>query len=163
MAENTIDIAAVKKLAGMIGSKDSETVRAGNRELWQMVRRVGRPGNDQQKKDFVDEVLKLIGKDQPTAVRREAVWMLSELAGDEVVDPVAALLADSNLGEDVRMVLQRLPGAKSLEALKAGLAAAPENFKVNIAESLRTRGVTVPGLPDQKLTPCRPTKVMPNE
>ncbi|MBI4578542.1 MAG: hypothetical protein HY718_02500 [Planctomycetes bacterium] len=43
----------------------------------------------------------------------------------------------------------------------AGLEAAPEEIKINIAETLRARGVDVPGLPDEKLKPCRQTKVTP--
>jgi hypothetical protein len=61
------------------------------------------------------------------------------------------------------MVLQRLPGRKSLQALEAGLKAAPEDFKINIAQSLRARGQTVPGLPCQKMSPTRETSVKPVE
>ena len=57
------------------------------------------------------------------------------------------------------MVLQRIPGEKSLAALKAGLESAPADFKINIAESLRARGMEVPGLPSEKLRPVKATKV----
>jgi hypothetical protein len=57
--------------------------------------------------------------------------------------------------------LQRIPGDKSLAALKAGLAAAPDDFKPNIAQSLRQRGEEVPGIPCAKLVPSRKTNVKP--
>lgn len=161
MANSQIDVASVKTLAGMITHPDPETARSGKRELWRMARHVGRPGNDEQQQAMVRELLPLLAQDQPVAVRREAAWMVSELAGDEAVAPVAAMLNEPDLREDARMVLQRLPGNASLEALKAGLAAAPDDFKINIAESLRARGVEVPGLPDEKLKPTRQTSMTP--
>jgi len=39
---------------------------------------------------------------------------VSELADDEAVPPVAAMLGDPQLQEDARMVLERLPGKESL-------------------------------------------------
>ncbi|MBI4580703.1 MAG: HEAT repeat domain-containing protein, partial [Planctomycetes bacterium] len=138
-------------LAKKLANADPETAQTGKRVLWQVVHTVGGPGNDRRKGRTVEELLKLLDKSQPTVVKREAIWALSELAGDEAVDPVAALLADEDLREDARMVLQRLPGDKSLAAHKAGLEAAPEEFYINIAESLRARGVDVHGLPDEKL------------
>ena len=158
MANNEKTIA---ELAEMMADKDLETARTGKRKLWQRIRNAGQPGKDQQRQAAVDELLKLSGKDQPAPVRREVIWMLSEIGGDECVDAVAAMLADADLREDARMVLQRLPGDKSLEALKAGMTAAPAESKPNIAESLRARGVEVADIPDEKLKPCRETKVTP--
>jgi hypothetical protein len=99
-----------------------------------------------------------LAKDGPSA-RRELLWMLSEIGGDESVEPIAALLADTELRDDARMALQRIPGDKSLAALEGGLAAAPNDFKINIAQSLRSRGVTVPGHSCQKMVPTKQTSV----
>jgi len=71
------------------------------------------------------------------------------------------LLSNSELREDARMVLQRIPGRRSLAALRAGLKAAPKDFKINIAQSLRQRGVRVRGLPCVKLVPTKKTNVKP--
>ena len=156
-----VGAAAVKPLAGAMADADFEVARAARRALWNLVRYVGRPGADDEKKATVTELIPLLGDRQPVAVRREAAWMLSELAGDEAVEPVAALLSDKELREDSRMVLERLPGEKSLAALKAGLAAAPEDFKPNVATSLRARGVEVPGVPSKKMAATRQTTVKP--
>jgi hypothetical protein len=93
------------------------------------------------------------------AVRREALWMLSEIAGDEAVGPTAALLADQELREDARMVLDRIPGPASLAALRDALNRASDDFRYNLAQSLRHRGVGVPDVPERKLVPVRPTSV----
>jgi hypothetical protein len=45
--------------------------------------------------------------------------------------------------------------------LQEGLEVAPDDYKVNMAQSLRARGVDVPGLPCQKLVPTKQTKVTP--
>jgi hypothetical protein len=161
MTDEKLDTTSIRKWAGMIADKDAETARTGKRQLWEAVRHVGRPGNEQEQQAVLQELLKLTGKDQPVAVRREVIWAISELGGNDAVDAIAVLLADIELREDARMVLQRIPGKKSLEALKTGLSAAPADFKPNVAESLRACGVQVPDVPDDKLKPCRETKVKP--
>jgi ethanolamine utilization microcompartment shell protein EutL len=111
----------------------------------------------------VKEFAGLVAGESPAEVRREAMWMLSELSGGgaEEVAAVAALLASAELREDARMVLQRIPGEASLGALKAALASAPEDFKPAVAGALRARGVEVQGYPDQKLVPTKSTAVKP--
>ena len=99
--------------------------------------------------------------DQPVAVRREMLWMLSECAGDEAVEAAAGLLGNQELREYARMTLERIPGDQSLAALRNAMKTVPVGFKPNIAQSLRKRGVEVPGLPCQKLVPIKQTKVKP--
>ncbi len=150
---------AVKPLAEVMANGNLEVARAAKHALWKIVRHVGRPGADAEKKPVLAELIALCGDDQPTAVRREVLWMLSEISGDESIDTVAGLLSNDELREDARMTLQRIPGDKSLAALQAGLAAAPTDFKLNIVQSLRQRGVKVPGAPCRKLVPTKKTKV----
>jgi len=87
--------------------------------------------------------------------------MLSEIAGDEAVIVISPLLADPEVREDARMVLQRLPGEKSLAALQAALASVPDDYKPNVAVSLRQRGAQVAGYPSAKLVPTKATNVTP--
>ncbi len=152
---------ALRPLAALLTDDEIEVTRAAKRALWQIVRQSGRPGADAERKAVVQELLPLLEANQPSLIRREVLWMISEIAGDEAVAPVAAILSDAELRDDARMVLQRLPGDASLQALKQGLAAAPEPCKYNIAVSLRARGVNVKGYPSQKLTPTKQTNVRP--
>lgn len=152
---------AVKPLAKVIIEGELEVSRAAMRAIWQIVRHAGRPGATGETKAVVAELDGLLGGDQPKGLRREVLWMVSEIGGDESVDPVAALLSDEDLREDARMVLDRIPGTKSLDALKAALLAVPDDFKINIAQSLRHRGVEVSGHACRKLVPTRKTGLKP--
>ena len=152
---------AVKPLAKVMADKDIEVMRAGKRALWKIVRHAGRPRARDEKKAVITELIGLLGDDQPTSVRREVLWMLSEICGRTSIKPIAALLSNKELREDARMVLQRIPGKQSIAALKKGLKAAPKDFKLNIAQSLRKRGVKVRGLACVKLVPTKKTNVKP--
>jgi HEAT repeat protein len=149
---------AVKPLASLLNEEEIEVVRAAKRALWHIVRRAGRPGAGTEAKAVVDELIPLLSTGS-TNVRQEALWMLSEIGGDEAVDPMAALLSDPELREDARCTLQRIPGKKATNALKKVLASGPEEFKTAIAQSLRARGEKVEGYPSKKLTPTRQTSV----
>lgn len=152
---------AVKPLARVMTNKDLEVARAAKRGLWQVVRYVGRPGAANKKRIVIDRLIELLGDDQPLPVRREVLWMLSEIGNRKSIKPIAALLSDKDLREDARMVLQRIPLKAAVGALRAGLKAAPDDFKLNIAQSLRQRGVNVDGLDCVKLVPTKKTNVKP--
>lgn len=147
---------AVKPLAQVaLTSPEMEVARAAKRALWKIVRQAGRPGADKERKAVEAELIPLLTAGEPN-VRREFVWMLSEIGGDPAVKPLAALLADKDLREDARAALQRIPGRPSLAALKSALETAPVDYRPAIAVSLRVRGVKVKEYPDQKLVPTRP-------
>ncbi len=152
---------AVKPLARVMTNREPEVARAAKRGLWKIVRHVGRPGAANMKRAVTAKLVELLSDDQPVPVRREVLWMLSEIGNRNAVKPIAALLSDKDLREDARMVLQRIPNKASLAALQAALKAAPDDFKLNIAQSLRQRGVKVPGLDCVKLIPTKETNVKP--
>lgn len=154
-----IGAATVKPLAGLMAEKELEVARAAKRGLWRIVRHAGRPGADDEKHAVVAELIFLLGDHQPVPIRREVLWMLSEVGGDESVSPIAAVLPNKNLREDARMALERIPGKKPIAALKTALKTAPEDFKLNLAQSLRARGVRVGSLSCVKLVPTKRTNV----
>lgn len=161
LAAGKVGAPAVKPLAKVMTDNDLEVARAAKRGLWKIVRHAGRPRARDEKKTVTAELIPLLGDDQPTAVRREVLWMLSEIGDAKSIEPIAALLSNKQLREDARMVLQRIGNKRAIAALKAGLKAAPKNFKLNIAQSLRQRGVKVRGLPCVKLVPTKKTNVKP--
>jgi len=152
---------AVKPLATVMADDAPEIARAAKRGLWKVVRHGGRPGADAERKAVTAELIPLLADGQSGPVRREVVWMLSEIGGDESIGPIASILSNNALREDARMALERIPGAASIEALEAALDAASDDFKPNIAQSLRQRGVAVPGLSCAKLAPTKQTDVKP--
>ncbi|MBN1421465.1 MAG: hypothetical protein JXP34_22010 [Planctomycetes bacterium] len=162
LGAGAIGAPAVASLAQVMADGELEVARAAKNALWKIVHTAGRPGApERQKQGVVRRLIALLEPAHADAVRREVLWMLSEIAGDEAVEPIAALISDKTLREDARMVLDRIPGDASLAALKAALDKVPEAFKINIAQSLRHRGVVVAGLPCQKLVPTKKTYVVP--
>lgn len=149
----------VKPLMAAMLSTDLDASRTALRALRRIVSEAGRPDADDDRAAVIRALAPYITKDKPPALRREALWLLADLAGDESVDAVAALLAEADFREDARMALDHIPGEKSLAALKAALAAAPEDFRPNLAASLRRRGATVDGYPSKRLVPEKATKV----
>lgn len=151
---------AVKPLAEVMGEPAFEIARSARRALWKIARHAGRPGAGKERKAVVAELIPLLSTDH-TPTRREVLWMLSEIGGDDAVPAVAALLTHPELREDARAALERIPGGKSLAALKSALKTAPEDYRPAIAVSLRARGVTVKDYPSQKLVPTKKTDIKP--
>ncbi len=153
--------AAVRPLAEVMTDSDAEVARAATRALWQLARHAGRPGAAKEKRAVEKELIGLLSDQTPISVRREVLWMLSEIGGRDSVKPVAGLMKSDELREDARMALERIPAKSAVAALKAGFEAAPEDFKPNVAQSLRRRGQEVTGYPSQKLAPKKKTDLKP--
>lgn len=145
---------AVQPLAAVMMDPNFEVARSARRAIWVIVRHAGRPGAEAQRQAVQVALLPLL-KDQPVPVRREVLWMLSEIGDVEAILPMAALLTDAELREDARCALTRLPQPQATTALETALKTAPEEFRFALAESLRARGVTVTDYPSQKLKPTR--------
>ena len=152
---------AVNPLAKVMTDDDLEVSRAAKRALWKIVRHTGRPGANRERRAVETELTGLLGRGKPVAVRREVLWMLSEIGARISIKPIAGLMMNKDLREDARMVLERIPGKRAVTTLKATFEKAPENFKPNIAQSLRKRGEEVAGYPCQKLVPTKKTDVKP--
>jgi len=152
--------AGVKPLADVMSDPGFEVARAAKRAVWIIVRHASRPGADGKRKAVQAALVSLLN-DQAALVRKEVLWMLSEIGDAEVVAPMAALLADPELREDARCALMRLPGPQVTEALNKAFQAAPEEFEFALAESLRQRGQTVDGYPSRKLVPVKQTSLSP--
>ena len=156
---------ALGPLAALVTAADDiEVGRAAKRAMWKIARTVGAPGVTGEKKAAEKALIDLFADDQPAAVRREVIWMLSEIGSDKTVEALREmpnLIDDEQVREDARCAVERIPGEVSLQALKDALKEAPDDYKANIAQSLRARGVKVPGLPCQKLVPTKQTQVKP--
>jgi len=146
---------AVAPLAEAMSSESPEVARAASRALWNLVHAQGAPGAEHQRQTGA-KLVSLLGPETATEVRREILWMVSELCDtNQAVRSVAAVLEDPTLKEDARTVLERLPGKPAVAALKAGFVSADRDFKYALAASLRKRGARVKGYPSQRLLPTR--------
>jgi HEAT repeat protein len=149
---------AVQPLAGVMTDPEFELARSAKRAMWVIVRHAGRPGAEAERKAVQAALLPLL-KDQPVPIRREGLWMLSEIGDAEAITPMAALLTDAEVREDARCALTRLPNPEATKAIETAFKTAPEDFKSALAESLRARGVAVAGYPSQKLKPTKETSL----
>lgn len=163
LAADEVGASAIGPLAELVTHEDLEVARAAKRGMWHIVRQAGRPGADEERKAVAAELIKILENQPSPAVIREVLWMLSEIGGDEAATAIAPFLDKPDSREDARMVLERIPGEKSLAALKEGLEKAPEAYKAPIAQSLRNRGVSISKYPSAKLVPSKPTQVKPIE
>ena len=156
----TVGVPAIKPLATAMLDPDFEVARSAKRAVWIIVRHAGRPGAEAERK-AAQAVLILLLQGQPAPVRKEALWMLSEIGDTKAVEPMAVLLTDADVREDARCALTRLPFPAAIRALEQALKAASEDFKPPVAESLRMRGVAVADHPTQKLSPTKRTSLAP--
>ena len=160
-AAGQVGAPAIAPLAGIAMEGEFEIARAANRAMQNVVYHAGRPGAAEEAAAVAAELIALISDEPPMQFRRDVLWMTWQIAGAEAVDPVAALLQHEQLREDAVMCLEGLPVDEAVEALKAGLEAAPDDFKPAVAHALRKRGVEVPDVPDLRLVPTRETDVVP--
>lgn len=154
-------IAPLAKIACDPHPEKFEIARAANRAMQNIVYHAGRPGASEEATAVSAELIKLVGAEPPLQFRRDVMWMIWQIAGPEAVGPVAALLGNAELRDDARMCLEGLPADAAVAALRAGLNAAPDDFKPAMAHSLRKRGVEVSGVPDLRLVPTKETSVTP--
>lgn len=153
---------ALIPLAILAAEAELEIARAARRGMWQIVHTAGAPGAEDSRPAVIKELLELLGGNRPASVRRDILWMISELGcGKCAAAPVAAFLQDEQLREDARCSLERMPGEESVAALQAALETVPREFQLAIAHSLRVRGVEVSleKYPCQKLVPTKKTAV----
>jgi HEAT repeat protein len=122
------------------------------------VRHAGRPKADDERSAVADKLIPLLNAGE-SKIRREFIWMLSEIGGDSAVAPLGKLLDDKELREDARAALQRIPGNLAVRPLKLALKSGPEDYRPAIAVSLRARGEKVSGYPSEKLVPTKKTGV----
>jgi len=154
----TMGAPAVQPLEAVMVDQDFEIAQAARRALYRIVRHAGRPGAKTEAKAVVAELIPML-RSAHALVRRDAAWMLSEIAGNEAIGPMSALLSDPEVREDVRCALMRFPGNRATSAFKTAFAAAPEEFKTALADTLRERGIKVQGYPSQNIVPSRKTEV----
>ena len=163
-AAGKVGAQALKPLAGVAKDGELEVARAANRAMWQIVRYTGRPGADDERKATVAALIEVFTDEElPVQLRRDVVWMLSEIITNDEFNPAdaAEMFKNAEFRDDMRMALQRIPGDNAIAALKAALEIVPDDFKPAIACSLRARGVEVPNVPCVKLKPTKQTKVKP--
>lgn len=151
----------VKPLAETIEKANFEVARMAKRCLWKIVRYSGKPGNDQTRKAVCEELTDILQdkKSMSVNLKREIIWMLSEVGDDNSIPVISEFLKDRDLRDDARCALQRIPSDKALEAIKKAFQDSNDEFKFALADSLRARGFEIKDPPSRKLIPTKQTNV----
>lgn len=112
---------ALRSLAQLAVEGELEVGRAAKRAIWQIVRTSGAlKFTDDRRRNVIKELVALLDNGQPVELRREVLWMLSEIGSDPgEIKAIAALLGNPDLREDARCALERIPGAKEKSAVSA--------------------------------------------
>lgn len=154
---------AVRPLAFEMGRQSFEISRRAKRALYKVVRHAARPGAEPEAAAVQTKLFGVLHNrlPLPVPVRREMVWLLSEIGAASAVPGIAELLTDKELKEDARCALTRMPFPEAVAALKKALETADETFRFALAHSLRARGEKVEGYPSRKLVPTAQTTVVP--
>ncbi|MGC8744348.1 MAG: HEAT repeat domain-containing protein [Verrucomicrobiia bacterium] len=151
--------AAVQPLVNTMEDKNFEIARSAKRALWKMVRYSGKPGADSNREKICDQLFKALELKLSVQTKRELLWMLSEIGGDDAVSQISKYFNNNDLKEDARCCVERIPSEKAISALQTAFKKADEEFKYALAESLRARGVKIEGYQSKKLIPTRQTNI----
>ncbi len=138
--------AAVRPLAQLLAADDFELARRARRALYVIVRNATRPGTGRAATAVEMELGAALQDCTATSTRRQLLWMLSEIGHDRSIPIVAHFLTDTELREDARCVLIRIPGKRAVAALRAALPNATEGFKPALIDALRKRSAEATGV-----------------
>jgi len=127
---------AVVPLGRLVAGEDKGVAKAASEALNTIAHYASRPGADGERKAVSKELMKLLGRKRPQAVRVKALELLGLTGDDECVLRIARLLGDEKLREDARRALERIPGKASVKVLIEVLGKVPEDFRPAIIHSL---------------------------
>ncbi len=153
--------AAVPSVVELMHDEDMEVARAAKRALEKIAREAGSPGSRRERFAVSRRLVEALERIKDTTVKQDVLWTLSEVAGLRAVEPVAGLLGSEDCREDARMVIERIGGPRAKAALRKAYREADDDFKGNLAQSMRALGMKVRGPKCSKLTPVKKTEVRP--
>jgi hypothetical protein len=154
---------AIPRLVALWGDADAglEVQRAARNAVFQIVRFSSRPETGKSRIRVTMELNRLVEANGPAQIRRELLWLLSEIAGDESLPALSRLLAQTAVREEACMALERIPGKRSLKILESSLRQSPVDFKPVLAAALARRGHKPSGVDSPRLAPRAQTKDQP--
>ncbi len=104
---------AVVPLGDLCASEDQGVAKAARGALQEVALYAGRPGAEDEARAVSERLLLLTDASRPRSVRAHALHLLGFVADKRSTAPIARLLGDPEVGEEARMALERIPGARS--------------------------------------------------
>jgi HEAT repeat protein len=103
---------AVVPLGDLAASEDKGVAKAAQGALQEIAFYAGRPDAQDEARAVAEQLLLLTAPSRPRAVRANALHLLGFVADKPLALAIARLSQDPEVGEDARMALQRIPGAR---------------------------------------------------
>ncbi|MBM3735317.1 MAG: hypothetical protein FJW39_05960 [Acidobacteria bacterium] len=133
------DPASIVQLSRMAGGAQPGPAKAAREALTTMVHGVGKDPSQPRHAQVVQELLAAIAGPADPAVKAHLLRLLSGIAPESAVTPVARLLADGALREEAVYCLERIPGPASVKAIAAAYRSAAPEFKPRLLAALGHR------------------------
>lgn len=130
---------ALPQLGAIYSGGDPAAGKAAYEAIKKIVYNAGRPGAAAEAKSASSALLELASSQHPRYVRADAIQLLGVVGGDDEAKALAAMISDTDLGEDARMALERIPGKAADDALKSAARSASPERRAAIDLSLRHR------------------------
>lgn len=135
---------AIVPVGALFASDDPAVRRAAHLAMEAIVARASAP--DGARAAAAEALLTLLQADLPATEKRIVLRYVSLVGSDESVAPVAALLTDTDLGEQARETVARIPGAAARVALEERLMSGDPAVAIAAADALAQRGEAEAGL-----------------
>ena len=135
--------AAIAGLGKILVGSDREPSITASHALTLIVHHAGRPGAEKERGPVLRELGKLVEGSSNSYLRREALWLMGFIGGDEGSVKVAEKClwdGDEHVAEIARLVLERMPGRFAHNAVMTAIGKADEELKADLLFTLAKRG-----------------------
>ena len=135
--------AAIAGLGKILVDSDREPSITASHALTLIVHHAGRPGAEKERGSVLRELGKLVEGSSNSYLRREALWLMGFIGGDEGSVKVAEKCLwdeDEHVAEIARLVLERMPGRFAHNAVMAAIGKADEELKADLLFTFAKRG-----------------------
>lgn len=129
----------VPELAILLHAEDRGVAKSAGEALRCHVHDAAKDFDSEKRIAVMNQLLLLIGEEQPRQVRVESIRHLSTVGDEQAVPLVAPLLTDPGLCEEAVYCLERIPGQVSSDALIQAMKAETGDFKTRLIAALGHR------------------------
>ena len=142
-AAGPVGALGVVPLGDLAASPDKGIAKSARGALQNIVHYAARPGSRAEAHSVSVELLKVASdRDRPRTVRADALHLIGFTADSQTVPGVARLLSDSEIRDEARMALERIPGSAATGALRQAAQSASDDFRPALQQSLHNRALT---------------------
>ncbi len=138
-AAGEVSPAVIPQVGKLASSPAPGIAKAAREALTTLTHAVGKDPAAPNRAGVVKGLLELTGPAYALDVRAHALRLLSGIAADDAIPPIAKLLASPELREEAIYCLERIPAAAAIAAIAAAYAGAKDEFKPRILAALGHR------------------------